>query len=191
MEILDVTKLTDERWLNLFAATYRHDGRTGRWLFASRRPDPIKTKPTVDAVVVVPILRDGDGPPRLVLLREYRVPIADYVYSFPAGLPDPGESLEAAARRELREETGLEVTRVKRMGPPIYPTLGVTDEAIALVFVDARATAEGKQCLDVGEVIEVLQLDYDEVCGLCDAPGQIDAKAWLVLFLYQQLGRLE
>src|SRR5579871_6363221 len=108
MEVVNVAKLTNEKWLNLFAATYRHDGKTGRWVYASRRPDPTKAEPSVDAVVVVPILRDAGGPPRLVLLREYRVPIADYVYALPAGLPDSGESLEDAARRELREETGLE-----------------------------------------------------------------------------------
>ena len=40
--------------------------------------------------------------PRLVLLREYRVPLGEYNYAFPAGLVEHGETPEAVARRELR-----------------------------------------------------------------------------------------
>ena len=38
------------------------------------------------------------------------------LWSFPGGRADPGEDPEATARRELLEETGLEVGRVVRLG---------------------------------------------------------------------------
>ena len=63
MRITSVEKLTDERWLNLVAATYENRGRTGRWLFASRRQRPGEGGP--DAVLMVPILRNPGEPPRL------------------------------------------------------------------------------------------------------------------------------
>ena len=54
------------------------------------------------AVAVVPLLDDG----RLVLVRQYRYPVAKVLLEWPAGKRDPGESTLACAMRELQEETG-------------------------------------------------------------------------------------
>src|SRR5262245_36100485 len=128
MKILKVEKLTDEKWVNLFAATFENRGHGGRWVFASRKDQPHAGPVEADAVLIVAVLRDPGQPPRLVLLREFRVPVGAYVYGFPAGLIDPGETLETTVRREVREETGFEVTLVKRVSPPLLSSSGLTDE---------------------------------------------------------------
>jgi len=190
LDILKVEKLTDERWLNLYAATFRHNDHSGRWLFASRRKAAEVRSPAVDAVVMVPILHVPGEPPRLIVLREFRVPIGGYVYGLPAGLLEPDEPIEDTVRRELREETGFEVTRIKRISPPLYSSCGLTDEAAVLVFLDAHAPAGAQPKHEAGEEIEVLLLDHAAVCRLCEQPDLgIDAKAWSVLYLYQQLGQ--
>jgi ADP-ribose pyrophosphatase len=191
MKILGVEKLTDEKWLNLFAAKYRHNGKTGRWVFASRKPDPQANKDSCDAVLIVPILQAPGQPPRLVVIKEFRVPVGDYIHGFPAGLLEPGESIEETVRREVLEETGFEVVRIKRVSPPLYSTSGMTDETAAMAFIDVRAVPGSAQRLEGSEDIEVLLLDFAEVCRLCDATDvRFDAKAWTALYLYQQLGRL-
>ena len=43
---------------------------------------------------------------QVVLIRQYRPGLDDVHYEIPAGVVDPGEDIEAAARRELAEETG-------------------------------------------------------------------------------------
>src|SRR5260370_42097940 len=101
MEIVRVDKLTNEKWLNLFAATYRAGERESRWVFASRNQKPYDEGRKPDAVVIVPVLLAPDQPPRLVLEKEYRVPPGDYVYGFPAGLIDDGETIDETVRREM------------------------------------------------------------------------------------------
>jgi ADP-ribose pyrophosphatase len=190
MRILKVEKLTDEKWVNLFAATFELRGHGGRWVFASRKPRPHQGAGG-DAVLIVPVLRAPGEPARLVLVKEFRVPVGDYVYGFPAGLFEPGESVEDTVRREMLEETGLEVVKFTRLTQPVYSSSGLSDEAVAMAFVDVRPSAQPRPAPEASEDIEVVALDFAEVCRLCDDPtARIDAKAWTVLYLYQQLGRL-
>ena len=58
---------------------------------------------------VVMILTDESGD-RILVSREYRMAMAQWIYNFPAGLIDPGETPEESAKRELWEETGLELS---------------------------------------------------------------------------------
>src|ERR1700679_736001 len=99
MNTTNIEKLTHERWINLFAVTYEHNGHDGRRVFASRKEKPYSGLAN-DAVIIVPVLRNPGEPPRLVMVREFRVPIGGYVYAFPAGLIEPGEAVADAVRRE-------------------------------------------------------------------------------------------
>ena len=57
-----------------------------------------------DAVVI--IVTDKSGK-KILLNKEYRMAVGDWVYNFPAGLIDAGETVQEAAKRELLEETGV------------------------------------------------------------------------------------
>jgi ADP-ribose pyrophosphatase len=190
MNILDVQKLTDERWVNLFAARFTHDGREGRWVFASRRKQT-ESPAAADAVVIVPVLHEAGHEPRLVVIREYRVPVGGYIYALPAGLRDDGEKAEETARRELLEETGFTVTAVKRVSPLLYSSAGLTDESAYLVFVDAAVTPGAKAKLEASEELETVLLDIAGVRKLCaDPDARLDVRAWMVLHLFEQLGKI-
>lgn len=65
--------------------------------------------PEIPAVSVAVVDRD-----RVLLVKRGRAP-AKGLYAFPGGRVEPGETLEAAARRELREETGLAVESLARL----------------------------------------------------------------------------
>ena len=82
---------------------------------------------------VVMILMDESG--ELILVnREYRMAMAQWIYNFPAGLIDPGESPEESARRELREETGLRIVRIDDVLDNSYSAVGFSNERNVCVF---------------------------------------------------------
>lgn len=192
MKILSVEKLTNEKWLNLFAATFQNRDHRGRWVFASRNEKPHLPNLGTNAVVIVPLLKDPGRPTRLVMIREFRIPVGSYMFGLPAGLIEGDEPMEEAIRREIAEETGLEVTGVQRVTQGLYSTSGMTDENAAMAFVEVRTPPEGRQALEAGEDIEVQLLDWDGINTLCnDLTAKVDAKAWMVLYLYQRLGKLE
>ena len=73
--------------------------------------------PRVDAVMIIMTDRAHE---RLLLVREFRLELDREIYGLPAGLIDPGETPEEAARRELKEETGLDLVSIRRVLPPAY-----------------------------------------------------------------------
>jgi hypothetical protein len=81
---------TKKLWLKLYEAHARRGDHDTTWHFASRKDKPeIFGGTGVDAVVIVPLLVTPDGKWRLVVIKEYRIPIAGYEIGFPAGLIDP------------------------------------------------------------------------------------------------------
>jgi ADP-ribose pyrophosphatase len=64
--------------------------------------DPYYVVERPDAAIIFPLTEEGD----VVLVRQYRPPLERMELGLPAGLVERGEKPEAAARRELREETG-------------------------------------------------------------------------------------
>ena len=189
MRILKSQKMTNLKWLNMFnVAVIDQGGRERNWQMATRQRQPkcmTDDFDCPDAVVIVPLHIDSN---KVVITREYRVPLAGYEYGFPAGLIDEGETVEAAVRRELREETGLSVTRFLNIGPPIYSSAGMTDESVAMVYVECEGvpSTAGNEGT---EQIEVLLMSREEVSRLCkDSRLKFDAKAWLVLIQYAQHG---
>jgi len=193
MRILTDTlkRLTDEKWINLFEVEYRQpSGNVAKWQFASRKAKPkFGSGPLApDAVFIVPLLATPAGP-RLVMTREFRVPLGDYEHSFPAGLRDGDETIEETVRRELAEETGLALTRIGTTSPPVIASAGLSDESAAIVFVDCEGEPHTRNT-EQSEDIEILLLDFDETCRLRKSSEKFSAKAWLVLLLFESLGRL-
>ena len=82
---------------------------------------------------VVMILTDESGE-RILVNREYRMAMAQWIYNFPAGLIDPGESAEESAKRELWEETGLRLMRIDDVLDNSYSAVGFSNERNVCVF---------------------------------------------------------
>jgi ADP-ribose pyrophosphatase len=182
IKIKDSRKLTAEKWLNLFKVSYiAKTGKKKSWQMASRQNEPkclTGSYHRPDAVVIVPFHTVRN---KMVIIREFRVPLDDYEYGFPAGLVDNGESVEQAARRELMEETGLTVSRFIKVSPPIYSSAGMTDESVAMVYVECEGEPSNSANTD-SELIEIQFISSDEAMDLLsDTTLKFDAKSWLAI----------
>src|SRR5512139_937603 len=87
---------------------------------------------TVDVII-------GDGE-RVVLIERRNPPVG---WALPGGFVDYGESLEVAARREAREETGLELKDLKQFRAYSEPGRDPRQHNVSVVFT---ARASGTLC---------------------------------------------
>ena len=190
MKIQSVNKITDYPYLNMFETRYKDAaGRDRVWRFVSRQ-DPPRCVSGVwdipDAVVIAAFHVEKN---RLVIIREFRVPLGNYQYGLPAGLVDKGETVADCVSRELREETGLTVTRWIKTSPLIYSSSGMTDESIVLAYVEC-AGEPSRQGNTASEDIETLLVTPEEALRLCeDQHAMVDVKTWLVLSAYGASGK--
>jgi len=179
----------DQKWLRLWNVNWKRGNKSGDWTFASRQNPPMaatgRAKP--DAVVVVPtwVERAGATEKKLVVTREFRIPLAGDYYGFPAGLIEKGQTPVEAAERELREETGLKILSVEKVSPPVFSSAGLTDESSVLVYCTVTGTPS-KAGQEHAEDIDTLILGREELKELHETRGRF-AGAFLSLKLWPVL----
>lgn len=126
-------------------------------------------RPRTPELAVDVIIELQDRPGRPIVLIERRFPPPGH--ALPGGYVDIGETVEEAARREAREETGLEVTLEKLLGVYSDPARDPRGHTVSLVFI-ATATGEpaagddasGILITDPGEV-PTLAFDHGRILG--------------------------
>lgn len=134
------------------------------------------------AVMVVPLLQEGDDAVRLVMERQFRYPMGRVMLEFPAGKVDPGEESLACAQRELAEETGYLAGEWAYAGQ-LHPVVSYSTESIDIWF--ARKLKVGAPKLDAGEFLEVFTATPTELFDGCRNGAVTDAKT-LVAALWLQ-----
>lgn len=155
--VTNVTDLSpaDAKWATLKKVEYVDAKGTSRvWEVASRKT---RGSGGIDAAAIGNIIVSPNEPARTVLVIQYRPPFDAFTVEWPAGLIDADETPEQAARREFKEETGFEVSKVLSVSPAVAADPGLTNANLALVMVEAEVKdgeAMPEQRLDDGEAIE-------------------------------------
>lgn len=141
------------------------------------------------AVGVVPILFDAEGTAAVVLLRIYRPALDAEVIEIPAGMRDiAGEDPETTARRELREEIGMEADDVELL-TVFHNSAGMTD-ATTHVYLASGLQAVGSDLQGPEEhAMSVFELPLAEAFAQVSSGTITDAKTVIgVLLAWQRLG---
>eukprot|EP00742_Colponemidia_sp_Colp-10_P002908 GILJ01003105.1.p1 GENE.GILJ01003105.1~~GILJ01003105.1.p1 ORF type:complete len:232 (-),score=39.30 GILJ01003105.1:41-706(-) len=152
----------EAKWLRMKQVTYRHGNEQRSWDMVERTTKHCD----VDGVDVFAIVRYVDKPAHAIFILNYRPPVDQYVLEFPAGLIDPHETLEEAALRELKEETGY-IGQISKAA--VSPILRVdpwkSNESGRIVMVDVDGDDERNvnpvQSLEADEDIQVVLLRLD------------------------------
>ena len=164
-----VKKQSDNPFLNLYKLdAVDREGKVFEYYFVSRRDEEgikLKTKDNNPEGIVVYAITDEESP-RLLVIKEYRYPLDDYIYELPAGIIDSGEVAEQAAVREIKEETGFNLKVYnggnKAFRRSFYLGPGFTDESNGTVFGTIHVE-EVEQQLESAERIQVMLADKEQV----------------------------
>lgn len=161
MELLETHRIYDGKVVNLRVDTLRGEG--GR---------PHRVEVVEHSGAVVAIVRPR--PDQMLLVRQYRHPLARDTWEVVAGGMDPGETPEEAAARELREETGYRARAVTRLWSA-YSAPGFCDELLHFCLVDGYEV--GEPDLDENEEIEVGVFSLEELWRMIRSDELPDAKS--------------
>ncbi|MDH3255343.1 MAG: NUDIX hydrolase [Acidobacteriota bacterium] len=132
------------------------------------------------AAAAVPLTASGE----VVLVRQYRHAVGEWLLEVPAGKLEPGEDPESCSLREVEEEVGL---RPKTMTPlgPIWTTPGFTNERIWLFL--ATDLEPGRQALEDDESLSVERMLLPRAVDAVRRGEICDAKSIVALLRAEQV----
>ena len=154
MNYKGIRKVHEGRFITRYDVDYvTAEGHSKTYEIISRNPNLQSLQALQNNVPdsVVLILTDESGE-RILVNREYRMAMAQWLYNFPAGLIDPGETPEESARRELREETGLQLVRIDDVLDGSYSAVGFSNERNICIFGVAAGEFH-KSSSDMEEIV--------------------------------------
>lgn len=116
----------------------------------------------------------------IILVKQYRKAIEDFIYEIPAGLLNVAEEPKECALRELREETGYEAQKINKIYE-FYSSPGFSNEKIHLFKAEELTFVSTK--FDEDEFIEISYFSKDEIRKMINT-GRITDSKTLVGILY-------
>lgn len=154
MKIIDRKVLWEGRFIRTVLITYKDkSGMTQKW-------EAVGRVNCERVVIIVPVTAEGE----IILIRQYRPVLDNYVLELPAGLVELGETSLEAARRELVEETGYYTDELVHATEGVIST-GINTETWDVVLARGVREAPGDVLRlyppDESEDIEVVKIPID------------------------------
>ena len=183
MELLDLKLVHKGRFLSYYVASYLNkDKEIKEYEFISRDPNLTKEKFGKNLPAGVGLVPLSENKDKVLLQAEFRLATNRFVYNFPAGLIDKGETVEEAAKRELKEETGLDLVRIEAVLPPSYASQGTSDELMQLVICTCKG--EIKESIFADEEIIAKWYTKEEIKALFDQGAYMSVRTQMFLYMW-------
>lgn len=159
--IKNIRKIERLDYLNAFIIDYMGKDNINRtWELVSRdglerlENEINENKSYSDGVMIFACNKEKT---KLVILKEFRIVAGQYVYTLPAGLVDSGESIKTSAKREFKEETGLDID-VEYIEKERYTSVGIINEKVSVAYGYYSGTPS-KEYQEVSEDAEIEIID--------------------------------
>lgn len=134
-----------------------------------------------NSVVLVVFNKDKT---KVLLNKEFRLAVNHIIYNTPAGLIDIGEDYISAAKRELKEETGLDLVEIVKVLPPCFSAVGLSNDKTICIFCIADGELNSEKSGE-DEEIEPIWVDKTEALSILeDNNGFIAARTQMLLYFW-------
>lgn len=183
MKFLKFEKVRDGKYLKNYEITYLNkSGREKKYEIVSRRElqgiEDVGGKPSGVSIVAT-----CEG--KLLLLHEFRMGVNRTVYNLCAGMLNSDESIEDCITRELFEETGLRVKTIKKILPPSFAAVAISDTTTYIAFVEVEGTFEDHT--SENEQIDAGLYTRDEVSRLLETEP-FSSRAQMAAYFFAEYG---
>ncbi len=179
MKFISLNKVKDGKYLKNYELTYLNKvGKEKKYEIVSRRElntaDDIGGK--ASGVSIIAQYQD-----KILLLHEFRMGVNKYIYNLCAGMIEEGESIEECITRELYEETGLMVDKIKAILPPSYAAVAISDVKTYIAF--AQVTGDFEDHSSDNEEIQAAFYTKEEVLKLLETE-EFSSRAQLAAYMF-------
>ena len=150
MELQGIREVYHGKYLKQYELEYKNkSGCPKTYEIVSRQTvsEPDQLGKTVSGVSIIAL--NGR---RLLLLHEFRMGVNRSIYNLCAGMLEPGETIENCVRRELYEDTGLSVKKIRRIFPPSYASVAISDVVTQFVLIDAAGEISSEHLSENEEI---------------------------------------
>ena len=166
LEFVNFEKVRDGKYLKNYEITYKNKaGKEKKYEIVSRRDlqsiEDVGGAPSGVSIVAT----CGE---KLLLLHEFRMGVNRTIYNLCAGMIEEGESIEDCISRELYEETGLQIKKIKTILPPSFAAVAISDTTTYIAFAEVEGefsdhSSDNEQIMarfyDKEEVKELLETE--------------------------------
>ena len=188
MELTKIIKKNGGKFLHLYDLVYKTKNGNDKVYEMISRNDDLRTandvtNDKVRGAVILAVTNDE----KILINKEFRMACNSYIYNLPAGLIEEGETPEEAAKRELFEETGMEMTDIIAVSRPYFTADGYTNERSVMVFCRVKGEPTNKNesedeeitpmLIDANEARKILYTDEN----LCGTRTQLILTFWTLL----------
>lgn len=188
MKLIDLKKIHKGKFLSYYEAIYENENHhQKRYEFISRNPSLTKETFGNNKPAGVGMVCFSMDKKKVLLEAEFRLACNRFVYNFPAGLIDEGETPAEAAKREIKEETGVEIKEIIKELSPSYASQGTSDELMVIVIAKCEGEI-AKSCYEDEEIV-AKWYDKEEVRKLLDEGAYMSVRTQM--FLYQWVNEKE
>lgn len=183
MKLLDLEKKYEGEFLSYYVARYENKlGGIKLYEFISRDKNLTKEKFKNGFPQGVGMVAFSKDKTKILMQKEFRMATNEWVYNFPAGLIDEGETPEVAAKRELKEETGLDLIEIIKTLPPSYASQGTSDEMMSVVI--CKVDGDIAESNHVDEEIEARWFTKDEAKQLLDSGAFFSVRTQMFVYMW-------
>lgn len=179
MELKNFTKIKDGKYLKNYELTYQNKKGKDKVYEIVGRHEIASAEEIGSHISGVSIVAYYDD--KLLLLKEFRMAVNRRIYNLCAGMLEEGESIEDCIRRELYEETGLQVKKILKILPPSFSAVGISDIKTQIAFVEAEGVLEDHT--SDNEEIEAAFYTREEIAHLLETE-EFSARAQMAAYFF-------